>query len=75
MKENILEVTWQDSARSYECFTREELLEYGLIEMRTVGYGFELVDRYVMSPEKEGNNYRYAFSIPKVNVTSVKVMK
>uniref|UniRef100_A0A6M3J282 Uncharacterized protein n=1 Tax=viral metagenome TaxID=1070528 RepID=A0A6M3J282_9ZZZZ len=67
----LLLVTWIDSSRSYDNFTEEQLREYENIEMQTVGWGEVLDDRIVMSPEKEGNNYRIAFTVPKVCVTKI----
>jgi len=81
MNHKLMVVTWRDCAyNSGDIFSSQELMEYSCIDVRTVGWGYEMEDRVVVAAEHylgaDGtvDNYRHLFAIPRWCIKNIEVV-
>ncbi len=71
----LMVIDWIDCAWNSSVYDLEELHEFKLVNMCTVGFGLEKEDRYILAKEKCGTGYRHVTAIPKINITKVTLLR
>ena len=73
----LLAVYWEDSRRSSDMYSPEELKEFPCAYIWTIGFGYELEDKVVLASEfypeltEQKEMYRNVYSIPKTCILQV----
>ena len=70
-------VEWIDCVYSTGVFSPSELGDFKLVTIKTIGYGIEKENRWILAKEKfisEGN-YRHITAIPKVGIIKVTMLE
>jgi len=81
MSHKLMVVTWVDCAyNSGGVFSLQELMEYSCVDIKTVGWGYDLEDRVVIAAEHyfkadgTAESYRHLFAIPKECIKNIEVL-
>lgn len=81
MNHKLMVVTWIDAAHSGGTYNPQEFpADFSCINIKTVGWGYELEDRVVIAAEQyfrdSGvvDSYRHLFAIPRECIKNIEVL-